>query len=166
VLQDYVADTSPTIREGGTEANGQSRSPQAPRDPPQRPESCGHGSSPPTRGGGAYGGHDFRARGRHLRRSILRRRPVGYAPILGRPISDHVPLWRRLCDLLPALAAQVRRAPRQRFRGSRTRPSVQPRTGASLPFRRRGRGSRLSVATGRRVPCGAGHHWGDSSAGV
>src|SRR5215218_10883224 len=65
-LQDSVADTSPTIPPGGIEENGQQRSPQAPRDPAQRPQSGGNGSSPPTSGGGAHGGHDLRARGGHL----------------------------------------------------------------------------------------------------
>jgi hypothetical protein len=34
------------------------------------------------------------------------------------PIGDHVPLWRRLRDLLAPLTAQARRSPRERLRAS------------------------------------------------
>jgi len=41
---------------------------------------------------------------------------MGHATLLGRRVGDHVPLWRRLRDLLAPLSAQARRPSRQRRR--------------------------------------------------
>jgi monoterpene epsilon-lactone hydrolase len=83
---------------------------------------------------------------------------VGYTRELGRRVGDHVPLRRRIRDLLAPLPPQASRPSGQRFRGPRARPS-RP----SAPFPQR---SRMQLPTTGGCSAREGNPSGPSSQGT
>ena len=79
---------------------------------------------------------------------------------------DHVPVRRRLYDLLAALASQVRRPPGPSGRHARPGPGLRARARASVPRRDRERARRVSLSARRVASIPAvSSSAGDSSGG-